>query len=173
MIFAADPFAGLDSTRPPLFAGAGIYSKKRGKTLFGLLANFISGRYRIVQKQAESEMMNVANWRSDRPVQKRGRRRVADVREPHGSAKPKRAARNECDAVERSEAKALCHSLPQADGEELAAKGRQVRPDRAAAVAGAQPTAHESPAQGGNGGAGEKRSPAKGPERGKPTKPGL
>ena len=48
----------------------------------------------------------------------------------------------------------------EAGGEELAAKGRQVRPDRAAAVAGAEPTAHESPAQGRNGGAGEKLSPA-------------
>ena len=83
------------------------------------------------------------------------------MREPHGSAKPKQAARNECDAVERSEAKALCRSPPTAGGEELAAKGGQVRPDRAAAVAGAQPTGNESPAQGGNGGAGEKLSPAK------------
>jgi len=57
-------------------------------------------------------------------------RRVADVREPHGSAKPKQAARSKSDAVERSEAKALCHSLPQADVEELAAKGGQVRPQR-------------------------------------------
>jgi len=98
-------------------------------------------------------------------------RRVADVREPHGSAKPKQAARNECDAVERNEAKALCRSPPQAGGEELAAKGGQVRPDRAAAVAGAQPTRNESPAQGGNGGAGEKFSPAKAPEHGKPANP--
>jgi len=61
----------------------------------------------------------------------------------------------------------------EAGGEELAASGGQVRPDRAAAVAGAQPTGNESPAQGGNGGAGEKFSPAKAPECGKPTKPGC
>jgi hypothetical protein len=61
-----------------------------------------------------------------RPIQKRGMRRGADVRELHGSAKPKQAARSECDAVERSAAKALCRSLPQANGEELAAKGRQL-----------------------------------------------
>ena len=75
--------------------------------------------------------------------------------------KPKQAARSKSDAVERSEAKALCRSPPTAGGEELAASGGQVRPDRAAAVAGAEPTASESPAQGGNGGAGEKLSPAK------------
>jgi len=132
----------------------------------------MSGRYRIVQKQVEPEMMNSANWHSGRercrPIQKRGRRREADVREPHGSAKPKRAARSKSDAVERSEAKALCRSLPQADGEELAAFGGQVRPARAAVVGGAQPTASESPAQGGNGGAGEKLSPAKTPHTTRP-----
>ena len=45
-------------------------------------------------------------------------------------------------------------------GNFLGSRG-QVRPARAAAVARAQPTANESPAQGGNGGAGEKLSPAK------------
>jgi len=56
----------------------------------------------------------------------------------------------------------------EAGGEELAASGGQVRPERAAAVAGAQPTGNESPAQGGNGGAGEKLSPAKAPKATRP-----